>query len=76
MADLGLYMQSINNHYEFTAPLGTGGFAKVFKGRRKKDKVDVAIKHITLLECALNAKSQCCSPAAARIQLCAERPGF
>jgi hypothetical protein len=51
-------LQSIKNHYELTAPLGTGGFAKVFKGKNKKDNRDVAIKHITLLECVL-LKASC-----------------
>lgn len=45
-------MQDIKETYELVAPLGTGGFAKVFKGRQKATQDDVAIKHIALLECA------------------------
>jgi serine/threonine protein kinase len=46
------HSQDIKDIYEFVEPLGTGGFAKVFKGHNKSTGEDVAIKHIALLECA------------------------
>jgi serine/threonine protein kinase len=43
-------LQNIKDHYDLVAPLGTGGFAKVFKGKNKKSGDDVAIKHIEIIE--------------------------
>lgn len=45
-------VQAVEEKYELVAPLGTGGFAKVFKGKCKADNEDVAVKHIAILECA------------------------
>jgi hypothetical protein len=45
-------LQPIDEKYENLKPLGTGGFAKVFSGKRKVDNINVAIKHMTILECA------------------------
>eukprot|EP00892_Ulva_mutabilis_P012728 jgi/Ulvmu1/9828/UM056_0069.1 len=40
----------ISDSYELGLPLGTGGFAKVIKGKNKETGEDVAIKHITISE--------------------------
>ena len=44
-------VQDIKDSYELGSPLGTGGFAKVIKGRNKESGEDVAVKHITITEC-------------------------
>jgi hypothetical protein len=41
-------LQDIRESYDLVSPLGTGGFAKVIKGKNKETGQDVAIKHITV----------------------------
>lgn len=45
-------VQDISAKFELGSPLGTGGFAKVIKGRNKETGEDVAVKHITVSEYA------------------------
>lgn len=45
-------VQDISNTFELGSPLGTGGFAKVIKGKNKQTGADVAIKHISVSEYA------------------------
>lgn len=45
-------VQDIKDVYEFKKALGTGGFAKVFAGEHKATGLEVAIKHIQMVECA------------------------
>lgn len=52
-------MQDISNTFELGLPLGTGGFAKVIKGKNKQTGADVAIKHITVSEYAFWLLSGC-----------------
>ena len=37
---------SLEDNYEVETVLGAGGYGVVYAGKRKKDKVKVAIKHI------------------------------